>query len=45
MKPDGSGRYEATSLPAGAYRIVAAGKEGRVLICQPPFIIHSCGLE
>ena len=38
VAPDAAGRYQATSLAAGAYRVVAAGKEGRVLICQPPFI-------
>ena len=36
--PDASGRYSAPPLPAGSYRIVAAGKEGRVLICSPPYI-------
>ena len=36
--PDESGRYNAPPLPAGSYRIVAAGKEGRVLVCNPPYI-------
>jgi hypothetical protein len=41
--PDEKGRYEAVGLPPGTYRIVAAGKEGRVLICQPPFITIQVG--
>ena len=36
--PDEKGRYVASALPPGAYRIVAAGKGGRVLICEPSFI-------
>jgi hypothetical protein len=36
--PDEQGRFTASGLPAGAYRIVASGKGGRVLICDPPFI-------
>lgn len=36
--PDASGRFAANALKAGSYRIVAAGKEGRVLICRPPYI-------
>jgi hypothetical protein len=36
--PDERGRYSASALPPGGYRIVAAGKAGRVLICDPPFI-------
>jgi hypothetical protein len=35
--PDEKGRFVASALPPGAYRIVAAGKAGRVLICEPPF--------
>jgi len=36
--PDEKGRFVASALAPGAYRIVAAGKGGRVLICEPPFI-------
>ena len=36
--PDDKGRFVSQELPPGAYRIVAAGKGGRVLICAPPFI-------
>jgi protocatechuate 3,4-dioxygenase beta subunit len=36
--PDERGRFEAHALLPGSYRIVAAGKRGRVLICDPPFI-------
>jgi hypothetical protein len=38
VTPDEGGRYVMTSLAPGAYRILAAGKGGRVLICRPPFI-------
>ena len=36
--PEENGRFRAEALAPGAYRIVAAGKGGRVLICDPPFI-------
>ncbi len=36
--PDGDGRFRTSPLPAGGYRIVAAGQGGHVLICDPPFI-------
>jgi hypothetical protein len=36
--PDDQGRYAFHALAPGAYRIIAAGKGGRVLICEPPFI-------
>ena len=36
--PDSDGRFASPTLPPGAYRIVAAGKGGRVLICEPSFI-------
>jgi hypothetical protein len=36
--PDGEGRFLAPSLPPGGYRVVAVGKGGHVLICDPPFI-------
>jgi hypothetical protein len=38
VAPDGSGRYQSSTLPAGSYRVVAAGKGGRVLICSPPYV-------
>jgi hypothetical protein len=41
--PDGNGRYETSGLAAGAYRIVAAGKGGRVLLCDPSFITVHVG--
>ena len=41
--PDELGRFRASSLVPGAYRIVAAGKGGRVLICDPPFITIRVG--
>jgi len=41
--PDGDGRYETSGLAAGAYRIVAAGKAGRVLLCDPSFITVHVG--
>jgi hypothetical protein len=41
--PDGNGRFAASALPPGAYRIVAAGKGGRVLICDPPFVTIQVG--
>jgi hypothetical protein len=36
--PDDLGRFGTPALLPGSYRIVAAGKGGRVLICDPPFI-------
>jgi hypothetical protein len=36
--PDRDGRFSAAGLPTGSYRLVAAGKAGRVLICAPAFI-------
>jgi hypothetical protein len=36
--PDRQGHFVASALPPGAYRAIAAGKAGRVLICEPPFI-------
>jgi hypothetical protein len=36
--PDAKGRFTASTLASGTYRIVAAGKGGRVLICDPSFI-------
>lgn len=36
--PDEKGRFAASGLSPGAYRLVAAGKAGRVLICQPSFL-------
>jgi hypothetical protein len=41
--PDGQGRYSVPALPAGVYRIVASGKGGRVLICDPPYITIRVG--
>jgi hypothetical protein len=41
--PDEQGHFSASALPIGAYRIVAAGKGGRVLICDPPFITIRVG--
>jgi hypothetical protein len=41
--PDDEGRFSASSLPPGVYRLVAAGKGGRVLICDPPFITIRVG--
>jgi hypothetical protein len=38
VAPDGQGRFTASGLPTGSFRIVASGKGGRVLICEPPFI-------
>jgi hypothetical protein len=37
VAPDGDGRFR-TALPPGSYRVVAAGKGGRVLICDPPYV-------
>jgi hypothetical protein len=36
--PDATGRFNASALRPGSYRIVAAGKGGRVLVCRPPYI-------
>jgi hypothetical protein len=36
--PDEAGRYFSPGLPPGGYRIVALGKAGRVLLCDPPFV-------
>ena len=36
--PDSQGRFSTQTLLPGSYRMVAAGKGGRVLICEPPFI-------
>ncbi len=36
--PDERGHFFAKGLMPGTYRLVAAGKGGRVLICDPPFI-------
>jgi hypothetical protein len=41
--PDEMGRFVTSALPPGAYRIVAAGKGGRVLICEPPFLTIRVG--
>ncbi len=35
--PDASGRFSIPGLPGGGYRVVASGKNGRVLLCDPPF--------
>ena len=43
--PDAEGRYTVSGLQSGAYRIVASGKGGRVLICDPPFITVHVGFE
>ncbi len=43
--PDDQGRFTASGLPAGVYRIVASGKGGRVLICDPPFITIRVGID
>ena len=36
--PDKEGHFRVSGLPPGAYRIVATGRGGRVLICDPPFV-------
>jgi len=35
--PDGKGRFSVPELPSGMYRVVAAGRGGRVLLCDPPY--------
>jgi hypothetical protein len=45
VTPDERGRFRATALPAGAYRILASGKGGRVLICEPPYITIRVGSD
>lgn len=37
VAPEASGRFVFEGLAPGAYRIVATGKNGRVLVCDPPF--------
>jgi len=41
--PDGARRFKVSGLAPGAYRVVAAGRGGRVLICDPPFITVRVG--
>jgi hypothetical protein len=36
--PDASGRYTVPGLRTGSYRIIAAGENGRVLVCDPPYV-------
>jgi hypothetical protein len=43
--PDEQGRFSVDGLAPGAYRIVAAGKGGRVLICEPPFVTVRVGSD
>ena len=45
VSPDDRGRFRASALPIGAYRIVAAGKGGRVLMCEPSFITIRVGSD
>jgi hypothetical protein len=45
VAPDERGRFRASALPSGAYRIVAAGRGGRVLICDPPYITIRVGSD
>lgn len=45
VTPDERGRFRASALPPGAYRIVASGKAGRVLICEPPYIAIRVGSD
>jgi len=42
---DAAGRFTVRSLSPGAYRVVAAGVGGRVLICDPPYITVRVGPE
>jgi len=43
VAPDAAGRFLFTGLAPGAYRIVAAGKNGRVLVCDPPYVTIRLG--
>jgi hypothetical protein len=43
VAPDEQGRFSVPALPSGVYRIVASGKKGRVLLCDPPFITVRVG--
>jgi hypothetical protein len=45
VAPDDRGRFRASALPTGVYRIVASGKGGRVLICEPPYITIRVGSD
>ena len=45
VAPDDRGRFRASALPMGVYRIVASGKGGRVLICDPPYITIRVGSD
>jgi hypothetical protein len=45
VAPDERGRFRTPALPAGMYRIVASGKGGRVLICEPPYITIRVGSD
>jgi hypothetical protein len=45
VAPDERGRFRTSALPSGAYRIVAAGRRGRVLICDPPYITIRVGSD
>jgi hypothetical protein len=38
VAPDGAGRYTVRGLRIGSYRIVAAGENGGVLVCTPPYV-------
>jgi len=41
--PDERGRFSVSGLAPGSYRMVAAGKGGRVLLCDPAFITVHVG--
>jgi hypothetical protein len=41
--PDPTGHFSVSALQPGAYRLVAAGKGGRVLVCRPPYIAIRVG--
>ncbi len=41
--PDPAGRFSVSALQPGAYRLVAAGRGGRVLVCRPPYIAIRVG--
>jgi hypothetical protein len=43
IAPDVAGRFAFRGLPAGTYRLVAAGSNGRVLVCDPPFVTIRVG--